>query len=114
MPERTTKSARERSRTTSVEVRIGSSRSTGSPVRAVSSARKAAPRPWLASGSHSHATEFEWSGLRRFGVEGQAGVGEEAGQQVGAVLDAFEPVAYDGGKVVHAGDGEVAQAAFDV
>src|SRR4029453_5565991 len=41
-------------------------------------------------------------------------VGEEAGQQIRAVLDALEPVAHDGGELVHAGDGEVAEAAFDV
>jgi hypothetical protein len=40
--------------------------------------------------------------------------GEEAGQEVGAVLDAFESVADDGSEVVNAVDGEVAEAAFDV
>src|SRR5690606_30602652 len=59
-------------------------------------------------------TEVESSGLRRLWVEGQAGLGEEAGQQVGSVLDAFEPVAHDRGELVDAGGGEVAQAAFDV
>lgn len=39
---------------------------------------------------------------------------EEAGQEVGAVLDAFEPVAGDGSEVVNAVDGEVAEATFDV
>ena len=41
-------------------------------------------------------------------------MGEEAGQEFGSVLDAFESVADDRGEVVGVGDGEVAQAAFDV
>ncbi len=41
------------------------------------------------------------------GFEGQAGVGEEAVEQVGAVLDSFEPVLDDRKEVVDAVDGEV-------
>lgn len=44
----------------------------------------------------------------------QAGLGEEAGQEVGAVLDALESVVDDGGEVLDAGDNEVAQVALDV
>ena len=54
------------------------------------------------------------SGLGWFWFEGEASLGEEAVEEVGSVLDAFEPVADDGGEVINAGDGEVAQAAFDV
>ncbi|MFB9415517.1 hypothetical protein [Dactylosporangium matsuzakiense] len=39
---------------------------------------------------------------------------QEAVEQVGAVLDAFEPVLDDGLEVVDAADGEVADAAFEV
>lgn len=53
-------------------------------------------------------TELEWSGLGWLWGEG------DAGQEFGSVLDAFESVAHDVGQVVHVGDGEVAQAAFDV
>ncbi|WP_330186270.1 hypothetical protein KZZ52_01825 [Dactylosporangium sp. AC04546] len=90
--------------------------------RSVAISRVSAPMTWSMPRSssrgmpmtHDRLPEVEGSGLRRFGTEGQAGVGEEAGQEVGAVLDALEPVAHDGGEVVHAGHGEVAQAAFDV
>jgi hypothetical protein len=60
------------------------------------------------------ATEIESSGLRRRRVEGQTGVSPDVGQEVGSVLDALEPVAHDRGEVVDVGDGEVAQAAFDM
>jgi len=41
-------------------------------------------------------------------------VGEETVEEVGSVLDAFEPVTDDGSEVVDAGGGQVAQAVFDV
>ncbi|MFI6820112.1 hypothetical protein ACIBJE_04065 [Micromonospora sp. NPDC050187] len=41
-------------------------------------------------------------------------MGQRAVEEVGAALDAFEPIADDGEEVVDAGDGEVADAAFEV
>ncbi|MGI5185460.1 hypothetical protein ACQEVZ_55375 [Dactylosporangium sp. CA-152071] len=41
-------------------------------------------------------------------------MGEEAVDQVGPVLDAFEPVLDDGMELPDAMDGEVADAAFEV
>lgn len=41
-------------------------------------------------------------------------MGQEAVEQVGAVLDALESVADDRQEVVDAADGEVADAAFEV
>jgi hypothetical protein len=46
--------------------------------------------------------------LWRFGVEGESGLGEEAIDEVGPVLDALEPVLHDGGQMVDAVGGEVA------
>src|SRR6266542_3451806 len=46
--------------------------------------------------------------------EGQAGVGEEAVDQIGSVLDALEPVLDDRQELVDAADGEVTDAAFEV
>jgi hypothetical protein len=55
-----------------------------------------------------------WGLLRSgwFRFQGESGLGEEAWDQVGSVLDAFQPGADDRGEVVDAVDGEVAQAGF--
>jgi hypothetical protein len=48
--------------------------------------------------------------IRWFWFEAEASVSEETVEEVGAVLDAPEPVADDSSQVVDAGDGEVAEA----
>src|SRR5215468_3525173 len=52
--------------------------------------------------------------LGRFGLEGEPGLGEEALDEGGPVLDALEPVLDDRGELAHVPDGEVAQAVFRV
>ena len=52
--------------------------------------------------------------LRRFGFEGESGLGEESADKLGPVLDSREPVLDDGGQVADSGGGEVAQAVFHV
>ena len=52
--------------------------------------------------------------LWRFGFEGEPGLGEEAVDEAGPVLDAFEPVLDDRGELVHVSSGEVAQAVLHV
>ena len=53
---------------------------------------------------------FVPSFLRRLGIEGEAGLGEECLDEGGPVLDALEPVLHDRGELVHVAGGEVAQA----
>jgi len=52
--------------------------------------------------------------LRGLGVEGQVGLAEERGDQVGPVLDAFEQGFDRGGELVDGDADVVAQIAFDV
>lgn len=52
--------------------------------------------------------------LRRFRVDDQFGLAEEAGDQVGPVLDAFEQGLDRGGELVDGDPDVVAQVAFDV
>jgi hypothetical protein len=59
-------------------------------------------------------TDLEGLGLRWQWVEGQPGLSEEVIGQLGAVLDALEPVLHDGGQVVDPLRGELAQAALVV
>jgi len=54
------------------------------------------------------------AGLRWLLVEGQAGLGEEAVDEVGSVLDLLEPRVHGGGKLVEAAGGEIAQTASEV
>ncbi|MBY8851552.1 hypothetical protein K7G98_25795 [Saccharothrix sp. MB29] len=60
------------------------------------------------------ATEVERSAFRWFWVEVQAGVGEEGVDQLGSVLDPFEPGLHDRDQVVDAVDEGIAQAAFQM
>ncbi len=54
-------------------------------------------------------------GLRWFGFEAESGLGEEAVDQRGPVLDALEPVLHDGGQLAGgAAAAEVAEAVFHV
>ncbi len=46
--------------------------------------------------------------LRRFGFEGQSGLGEEPVDEVGPGLAALEPVLDDGGQLIDAADTKIA------
>src|SRR5487761_1800822 len=60
------------------------------------------------------ATEVEGPELRWFGFEAEAGLAEESGDEVRAVLNAGKPVPYGGGELVEGARGEVAQAVLHI